>query len=142
MKYKKIILIIITILIVAAEVYKYKFAKSPQEIYLSTQTSSDDQVTVNVKPTSLSKNASTWDFEITLDTHSGSLDKDLVEIATLSDEKGNQRTPTSWQGDPSGGHHRKGILSFPSVSSKSKVVTLKIRDLGETSERIFSWEIQ
>ena len=48
-------------------------------------------------------------FEIKIDTHSGSLDLDLVKISLLEDDGQNQYKPVSWQGSSAGGHHRSGI---------------------------------
>lgn len=65
-----------------------------------TQTNREGPVTVKVTPRNLSPDASTWDFEITLDTHAVSLDQDLSRAAVLVDGQGNARSPLAWEGDP------------------------------------------
>jgi hypothetical protein len=79
-------------------------------------------------------------FDMLINTHSGSLNFDLVEISTLSDGRGNIYAPLSWNGSPPGGHHRSGTLTFQSVD-KSGTLTLVITSVG-TKDRVFSWNIK
>ena len=51
-------------------------------------------------------------FQIIFDTHSVNLDFDVAAAAELRDELGNTYGTPTWKGDPPGGHHRKGTLSF------------------------------
>jgi protein-S-isoprenylcysteine O-methyltransferase Ste14 len=54
-------------------------------------------------------------FETSFDTHEGSFSFDMVDVVTIV--SGNQMTaPIKWDGDPSGGHHIKGVLIFPIVT--------------------------
>lgn len=108
---------------------------------LQTQTNSEGSVTIKVTPKDLSRSLTTWDFEIVLDTHSGNLDQDLTKSALLIDDKGNQHTPISWEGDPLSGHHRQGILKFNPITPKPNSIELKINNLGNVDERIFKWEL-
>jgi hypothetical protein len=78
-------------------------------------------------------------FEIGITTHSGSLDFDLTQISTLEDDSGNLYTPLSWEGSPSGGHHRSGTLAFPPVE-ETETLTLVITGVG-TEDRVFSWDV-
>lgn len=50
-------------------------------------------------------------IHVVFDTHSVELDFDPVEIATL-DVGGWSITPSSWDGDGPGGHHREVDLTF------------------------------
>jgi len=47
-----------------------------------------------------------------------------------------------WKGSPPGGHHRKGALFFPALEKPVKSVTLIIRDLADSPETTFTWEVQ
>lgn len=115
---------------------------SPEQTILSPKTSSEGSVTVQVTPKDLSQSSPTWDFEIVLDTHSGNSDQDLTETAILIDEKGNEFSPISWEGDPPQGHHRSGVLKFKPISQRPKSIELKIKQIGNVNERIFEWELR
>lgn len=54
------------------------------------------------------------DFIVSLDTHSGDLDVDLGRTARLEVD-GKDWGDATWDGDPPGGHHRSGSLSFESA---------------------------
>ncbi|MBR9689404.1 MAG: hypothetical protein GOV01_00705 [Candidatus Altiarchaeota archaeon] len=47
---------------------------------------------------------------------------------------------TGWEGSPSGGHHRSGILSFPKIGETNRL-ELMVFGLYGVSERIFTWVI-
>ncbi|GBE57075.1 hypothetical protein BMS3Bbin16_01290 [archaeon BMS3Bbin16] len=79
-------------------------------------------------------------FEIGITTHSGSLDFDLAQISTLEDDSGNRYSPLSWEGSPTGGHHRSGKLAFPPVE-QTGTLTLIIVGVG-IEDRVFSWDIR
>ncbi|KXK08048.1 MAG: hypothetical protein UZ21_OP11001000857 [Microgenomates bacterium OLB22] len=109
---------------------------------LTTQTNSEGSVTVKITPENISKDKKTWQFQVILDTHTGSLDEDLTKSAELTDEKRNKQLSLSWDGDPSGGHHREGVLMFPAFQERPQSVTLILRNVGGIAERKFSWNIQ
>lgn len=67
-------------------------------------------------------------FQITLDTHTGDLSLDLTRAARLEIGGSVWRSP-AWKGDPPGGHHREGELSFTPAGAVSGDVTLTIRGL-------------
>jgi hypothetical protein len=75
---------------------------------------SDSQgaVDVVITPLNLSRPGDTIDFEVTLDTHSLDLSMDLAELAFLSAGTSWSASASSWDA-PLGGHHVRGILSFP-----------------------------
>lgn len=81
-------------------------------------------------------------FEVTIDTHSGSLDFDLAEVSTLEDDKGNQYEPISWEGSAPGGHHRSGKLIFPRLESGAGYLTLSIKDDPSLEARVFEWDLK
>lgn len=108
------------------------------------ETKTDDRlpVAITVTPIELAKGAKIWKFQITLDTHSGSLDDDLLTVVSLVDDTGNIYRPTAWEGPGPGGHHREGVLQFTSLSPAPPAITLKINDVGGITERAFTWEIK
>ena len=75
------------------------------ETNLSYQSQKDERgsVIVEVTPISLTikNNAS---FTVSLTTHSGDLNYDILAISKLTDNKGNVYNPISWTGGK-GGHH-------------------------------------
>ena len=107
---------------------------------LSPQTSSQSGVTVKVTPRSFSGPA--WEFEVVFDTHSQELSDDLLKSAMLVGERGSQAAPSAWQGDPPGGHHRKGVLSFDALKPAPAVLELRIQRPGESGPRVFRWTLR
>ena len=108
-----------------------------QSLALESQTNSEGAVTITVTPKNLSDG--TWDFEIALDTHSEELSVDLAAVAILVDDQGKEYSALAWEGDPPGGHHRVGVLSFAPITTQSRSVMLIIRQLGGVQERSFVW---
>ena len=106
-----------------------------------TKTDEQPPVTIKVTPIEFGKEADVWRFQIVFDTHSGSLDDDILMVAALADNKGNLYKPTTWEGAGPGGHHREGILEFDSLSPAPQFVKLKIRNVGGVAERLFMWSI-
>ncbi|MDP4008924.1 MAG: hypothetical protein Q8P71_00675, partial [bacterium] len=90
----------------------------------ASQTNSDGPVAVTITPKNLSDNE--WSFEVVLDTHLEELTANLTEVVILLDEEGNENAPTTWEGDPPGGHHRSGILRFNAPTAQSKTIILKV----------------
>ncbi|MCK6427610.1 MAG: hypothetical protein L6Q72_00770 [Burkholderiaceae bacterium] len=106
----------------------------------ATQTSRGGGVTVSVTPKDLAAGARRWDFEIVFDTHTVDLNHDVVKSAALIDAAGGRHAPLAWEGDPPGGHHRKGVLSFRPLGAVDEI-TLRIRDVG-MPERVFRWSLK
>ncbi len=104
----------------------------------STKTNSEGNVSVMATPI----DQSDWSFEITLNTHSVDINEDLAQVSTLTDENGNEYKPIEWQGDPPGGHHRKGVLSFGEITPRPQSITLFISQVGGIDERKFEWITQ
>ena len=76
-------------------------------------------VRVVVKPKSVAA-GSVWEFDVTMETHTKPLDSDLTKAAVIVDDGSRRYMPLSWQSDPPGGHHRKGILRFPAPTEQIK----------------------
>jgi len=102
----------------------------------------DDQanVTVEVTPLDLSPQSAEWKFNISLNTHSGSLDQDLTNVAVLVDDRGKEYKPIGWEGSPPGGHHRNGTLAFKAVTPAPKSIELRISGVGGV-DRNFTWQL-
>jgi hypothetical protein len=110
------------------------------ELAAVAQTSNLGGVKITVEPGGFPRGAKTWDFVITLETHTQPLDDDLARTATLLAD-GKHSRPRSWEGAPPGGHHRKGVLRFEAVTPTPQAVELQIRRTGEASPRVFRWKL-
>lgn len=51
-------------------------------------------------------------------------------------------TPTAWDGDAPGGHHRKGVLRFGNPPLDAKTITLEIVGIGGEAMLSFRWELK
>lgn len=107
---------------------------------LQSQTNQDGPVSITVTPQDISDSATTWDFQIALNTHMGDLGEDLTQVIVLVAD-GKEYKPVVWDGDPPGGHHRRGVLKFDPVSPKPGTITLKIHQVGGIDEISFTWNI-
>lgn len=107
-------------------------------INLPSKTDNQNNITFEVTPLGFRLDKEV-EFEIGVDTHSGSLDFDLTDISFLEDDLGNQYFPLDWQGTPAGGHHLAGMLSFPKVNNQAKTIKLTIQD---AYLRIFEWDLK
>src|SRR3990167_8257966 len=116
---KKYSIIIFILVFLALIILLYSRSQTQkQSIPLATQTDSQGAVIVQVTPIDVSKTAKTWQFKILLNTHTVNLDQDLTKMVILRNSYGDIYTPISWEGDPLGGHHREGTLSFKPISPK------------------------
>jgi len=105
---------------------------------LTAKSSDSGGVRVVVKPKRVDT-GSAWEFEVTMDTHTKPLGEDLTKAAVLVDGAGRRYMPVAWQGDPPGGHHRKGILRFPAPPEPTKSFELQMQGVGGASQRVFQW---
>ncbi len=107
---------------------------------LDPQTSSQSGVTVKITPRGLA--GAEWEFTIVFDTHSQDLKDDLLKSAVLVLDGGAPLTPTGWQGDSPGGHHRKGVLRFKASAAASANVELRLQRPDEAGPRVFRWQLR
>lgn len=107
---------------------------------LPSQTSNQSAVTVKVTPRTLQ--GAVWEFDVVFDTHAQELNDDLLKSAVLVAADGSQVSPIAWQGDPPGGHHRKGVLRFNALKPASSTVVLLISRSGESKPRSLHWELK
>ncbi len=115
---------------------------APAQPALDAQTSNARGVTIKVTPKSLAAGAAAWEFAVVFDTHSGSLDDDLVKSAVLLDGSGARQAPLGWQGAPPGGHHREGVLRFRPLAPPPAAIELQIARAGEPAPRSFRWRLR
>lgn len=148
MKTRRLIFLCIVI-IIAVIVVVVKVGNRPSDVQntlpvqsaknlLVPQANSEGSVSIIVTPKVLEK-GKTGQFEISFTTHSGSLDFDLLQVAKLVDDEGNNYKPVSWSGGK-GGHHLEGALSFSPILEKATKVTLTLFKIDGT-DRVFSWEL-
>ncbi|MFA4831174.1 MAG: hypothetical protein WC862_02650 [Patescibacteria group bacterium] len=116
-------------------------AIAPTSETLESRFDYQGEVTVEVRPIKIEPNAP-WQFEASFDTHSMELDDDLTEQSVLADDQSNYFPPINWTGDEPGGHHRSGILIFDPIDPMPKQIELKIKDVGDISERLFVWDLK
>lgn len=138
----KIILFSLVIIVTGVALYFLTSNASPQtsQSALSTQSATIGIVIYKVTPKTLTSNSETWDFEVSLDTHTGSLDQDLMSTIRLVDDKGNEYKPTKWIGDPPGGHHREGVLKFSTITPSPAFIDLNI-EVGSSEKASLRWNI-
>jgi hypothetical protein len=105
---------------------------------LAEQTSDEGGVTVKVRPLTLLPTAESWRFEVQFNTHTMSLDQDLLKVTSLSAGNGQEEMPTTWDGDPPGGHHREGVLGFKPMAPLPASLTLTINEVGGIVARSFT----
>lgn len=118
------------------------FASGAAAATLAQQSSQANGVAISVKPVDVSAAAKTWQFQVELTTHSGALDDDLGRTAMLVDAAGKQAAALGWDGDPAGGHHRKGVLHFKALSPRPGTLEMRILRAGEAAPRTFRWELK
>lgn len=109
---------------------------------LTPQTSEQGNVSVTVTPRSLAANVASWDFELTFSSHVQAVDQDLTKTVVLIDAAGQSHAPIGWDGDPPGGHHRKGVLHFKPLPGKPSTVELRVQGIGGVAVRTFRWRLE
>lgn len=146
---KKIFIILIVLMVILVGVAVWlslkTSAKSAIQLTARTVESSAQEQTNEDGPVSITavpKASAEVVFQIELNTHTVSLDYDLKQLASLRDENQREYRPISWTGDPPGGHHRSGILSFGRLAPRPKIQQLIIKQVGGVPERQFQWTIR
>lgn len=94
------------------------------------------EVIVTVQPLKLGGGENTV-FQVSLETHTVELDKDLKNISVMIDNKENEYKPIGWTGG-AGGHHISGNLVFPILPEDAKSVKLIIKGI-DGFDRNFEW---
>lgn len=104
---------------------------------LAPQRSSQAGVVIRVAPRIVT--GPVWEFDVALDTHSQDLSDDLATSAALVADGQAPAKLRDWQGDPPGGHHRKGVLRFDAPKPASTAFEVRIQRPGEPAPRVFRW---
>lgn len=113
-------------------------ASSSAQTNLQPQVQDQENVSVEVTPTELSKGKEIV-FQVSLNTHSIELSYDLSQISELKDNQGIVYKPISWSGG-AGGHHLSGILTFPKLADSANSITLTLKGVAN-KDRIFQWSL-
>ena len=108
---------------------------------LETKTDEQASVTVTVTPMDISPQSKEWKFDVVMDTHSVELDQNMIIVATLVADNGEEYRPLRWEGAEAGGHHREGVLIWSAIEPMPKLVEIKIKDIGGIPERSFKWDL-
>ncbi len=116
------------------------FAPKSSDTKFATKSNEGGSVTVTVTPIALIIGEPIA-FEIAMNTHSVDLSDDITKIVILRDDAGKEYSPTAWEGQEPGGHHRGGILKFTALATKTKFVELVIKGLAKVPERVFQWQV-
>ena len=106
-----------------------------------TKSNRENRVRVEVRPVNLTPGEPAR-FEVRMNTHSVNLGQDMVAVSVCKDDQGREYRPVSWQGSPSGGHHRSGILEFPVLEGNPDRVTFVITNIANVPERTFEWKLE
>lgn len=106
-----------------------------------TRSTASGGVTVKVTPKSFSVGGAPWEFVVVLDTHSQDLTDDIAKSASLVGADGARHSPLGWEGAPSGGHHREGVLRFRPIVPVPATIELQLQRPGETAPRAFRWTL-
>ena len=121
------------------------FATGPNATASSTfppRSNDGGGVRVVVTPRPHAANAETWDFDVALDTHTKPLTDDLAAATSLVDDQGRATPAKSWNGDPPGGHHRKGVLQFSAPAHNPATFEVLVKGVGGVDVRIFRWDLK
>jgi hypothetical protein len=102
---------------------------------LGERTATVASIGVTVRPVQLDAGGAA--FAVSLDTHAGSLSADLAASSRL-EVGGTTWSAAGWDGDPTGGHHRKGTLRFTAAGAPTGTVTLTLSGLGDPV--VFTWQ--
>lgn len=113
-------------------------ASGAAEFKYAPQVSNEREIKVTTTLQKMPNGAKTWDFEVTLETHTKALNDDLAKSSVLVAD-GKQYLPLSWEGAPPGGHHRKGKLRFKAITPQPAAVELQIRLASDPAPRSFKW---
>lgn len=107
----------------------------------SPQINKEGGVVVKVTPLRLAPGAETWEFEVVFDTHTVALAGNPARFSVLVDAQGGRHVPLQWEGDPPGGHHRKGVLRFKPEPGRDGMIELQIDGVGGVPTRLFRWPL-
>lgn len=124
--------------VVAALTAPYMSDGMAAETGFTPQVINERGIKLTVVLQDISDKADTWDFAVTLETHTQALGDDLAKSSVLTAD-GKQYMPLAWEGASPGGHHRKGSLRFKAIVPQPKSIELQIRLANDPAPRVFKW---
>jgi hypothetical protein len=108
------------------------FAQTTAAARLAAQVNREGPVQVQVTPRSLAAGAKVWEFDVAFNTHTTPVEGDPAQFYV--------HKALAWNGDPPGGHHRKGVLQFKPVAGATEI-ELRINGVGGIATRSFRWQL-
>ena len=111
------------------------------ELSYASQISNEREIKITATLQKISKEAKTLDIEVVMETHTHALSEGMEDSSVLIAD-GKQYKPSGWEGSSPGGHHRKGLLHFKTISPKPSSVELQIRLIGDPAPRSFKWRLK
>jgi len=130
--------ILIGLTLAATMAFSYAHDGEAAELGYAPQNHNERGIKVTAALQRTSGSVQTWNIEVTLETHTKTLNDDLVKAAVLVAD-GKQYLPLAWEGAAPGGHHRKGLLRFKAIDPRPSSVELQIRLAGDPAPRSFKW---
>jgi hypothetical protein len=125
-------------ILAATIIFPFAPGLTAAETGYAPQISNEREIKVTVTPQNLSRQASAWEFEVILETHTQALSDDLARSSVLISD-GTKYLPMTWEGAPPGGHHRKGLLRFRAIVPPPQSLELQLRLANDPSPRSFKW---
>jgi hypothetical protein len=111
------------------------------ELGYASQVSNELGIKITATLQQIPEDATTWDFEMSLETHTHALSNGMEDSSVLIAD-GKKYKPLGWEGSPPGGHHRKGVLHFKAITPKPVSVELQIRLIGDPTPRSLKWRLK
>ncbi len=130
--------ILISLTLAATIAFSYTHDGEAAEMGYAPQIHNERGIKVTATLQRTLNSAQIWDIEVTLETHTKTLNDDLAKAAVLAAD-GKQYLPLAWEGAVPGGHHRKGMLRFKAILPQPASVELQIRLAGDPAPRSFKW---
>lgn len=130
--------LLVSLAVAATFALPYAHGSEAAETEFAPQTSNEHGIKITVQLQSIPAETKELNFEVTLETHTQTLSDDLAKSSVLI-ASGTKYMPVAWEGAPPGGHHRKGILRFKTITPHPRSMELQIRLAGDTSPRTFKW---
>lgn len=128
-------------LVLFAIVVSAPLTVSAQTKSLQVRENNEGTVMVSVTPQDVLTTAAAWRFGVQFNTHVTPITQDIVAVASLSGDGSAGERPMAWEGDPPGGHHRKGVLVFKPLDPMPATITLDVREVGGVADRTFTWNL-
>lgn len=107
---------------------------------LQSKTDSQGDVDITLTPRFGEDPQNPFKVEVEINTHSIELGDDLAQAIELRDARGTMYKPQVYEGDPPGGHHRKGVVRFEKLDLRSESFEIEVRGVGGIQVRTFRWE--